>query len=193
ASEIIVVDNAPSTGETCDLCKSYPVRYVRESRPGLNWAREAGSQAAANELILFTDDDVRVDRNWARQMAEPFSDPAVGAVTGLVLPMELETNAQQLFEAYGGFGRGFVRRTFSPGNHLAIAAGRVGAGASMAFRRSLLHSLGLFRSELDCGTPARSGGDHYAFYCLTSAGHTIVYNPAALCWHRHRRTLAELK
>ena len=36
--------------------------------------------------------------------------PEVMAVSGLVVPAELETEAQVLFEKNGGFGRGFRRR-----------------------------------------------------------------------------------
>ena len=191
-NEIVIVDNAPSNDETSQLCRSYKVRYALEQRPGLNRARCTGSAIASHEIILFTDDDVNLDRNWVAAMTQPFQDPGVGAVTGLVLPVELETDAQELFEKYGGFGRGFERRRFGIGNFAPIRVSRIGAGASMAFRRSLVENLGLFESDLDCGTPAKSGGDHYAFYRLLTAGYAIVYTPAALCWHRHRRTMKEL-
>ena len=36
----------------------------------------------------------------------------VACVTGLVLPLELETPAQVLFEEFGGFNKGFTRRVF---------------------------------------------------------------------------------
>ncbi|HJT37016.1 MAG TPA: glycoside hydrolase family 2, partial [Actinomycetota bacterium] len=71
-------------------------------------------------------------------------------------------------------------------------AGAVGAGASMAFRRDLALSMGLFDAELDAGTRARSGGDTYAFSRLLNAGYRIVYTPDAVNWHRHRRERADL-
>ena len=54
-------------------------------------------------------------------------------------------------------------------------------------RRDLIRGLGLFDAELDCGTVARTGGDAYALYRLLADGYQVVYNPAALAWHRHRR------
>ena len=60
-------------------------------------------------------------------------------------------------------------------NGIVTAAGIVGAGANMAFRRSLLLELGLFEAELDCGTVTRTGGDAYAFYQVLVEGFQIVY------------------
>lgn len=193
ASEVLVVDNAPSDGSTARLVEAYPVRYVREPQPGLNWARARAVREAKGEVILFTDDDVVIDGGWIEAMRAPFVDPRVGAVTGLVLPIELETDAQQLFEDYGGFSRGFRRLEFEAPALPPSAAGRVGAGASMAFRRALAAELGFFETALDCGTPTKSGGDTYAFYCLLQRGLRIVYTPEALAWHRHRREMGPLR
>ena len=109
------------------------------------------------------------------------------------MPAELETAAQQMFEISGGFVTRFERRSFHASTMLPSGAGHVGAGASMAFRRRPGLDLALFDWEMDCGTPARSAGDHYAFYRAMRAGHTIVFNPSAVCWHRHRRTEQELR
>ena len=191
-TEIIVVDNAPPDDATERVAAAYPVRYTVERRQGLNWARTHGARIAASELLLYTDDDVVVDPGWVGAMCEPFADPQVGAVTGLVLALELETPTQQAFEHYAGFSRGFKPRRFTIGNTLPATAGKAGAGASMALRGDLVTSLRLFESELDCGTAALSGGDNYAFYLVLKNGFAIFYSPQAVCWHRHRRTEPEL-
>lgn len=191
--EVVVVDNAPSDDRTAELATRYPVRYTRELRKGLNWARSCGARTARHEIIAYTDDDVRVDRGWLDALRVPFRDPAVAAVTGLVMPAELESAAQEAFEKYAGFSKGFDRRLFHITTTPPLAAGNAGAGANMAFRRQLLVEQRLFEVEMDCGTATLSGGDHYALYRLLRAGHTIVYNPDALVWHRHRRTFPELR
>jgi hypothetical protein len=109
------------------------------------------------------------------------------------MPLELETEAQELFEiSLGGFGRGFESRTFTSKTFSPLSAGQAGAGASMAFRRDLLLRMQLFAAELDAGTPTQSGGDTYAFYRVLSAGYTLNYSPSALAWHRHRREISAL-
>jgi GT2 family glycosyltransferase len=191
-AEIIVVDNAPPNDATARVASEYPITYVVEPRKGLNWARTCGARAATSDLLLYTDDDVAVDAGWVGAMCKPFADPQVAAATGLVLAREMETPAQEAFERYFGFSRGFSDRRFTAGNMLPVAAGKAGAGASMALRRDLVIGLRLFESELDCGTAAQSGGDNYAFYRLLKNGFAIYYTPSALCWHRHRRTEREL-
>jgi GT2 family glycosyltransferase len=109
------------------------------------------------------------------------------------MPLELETEAQEWSERYCPFGRGFSRVVFDVSNLNPLAAGRVGAGANMALRRSVLQQVGPFDEALDAGTPTRSGGDTEMFSRILAAGYEIVYDPAALSWHRHRRSWLELR
>jgi GT2 family glycosyltransferase len=74
-----------------------------------------------------------------------------------------------------------------------LAVARAGAGANMAVRRAVLEELGGFDEALDAGTAACSGGDHEMFSRILAAGYRIVYEPAAVNWHRHRRTWSELR
>ena len=192
SGEIIVVDNAPTTDATARIAERYPVRYVREDRPGLNRARALGAQLALGEIVIYTDDDTVADPGWVKALLSEFAGARVGACTGLTMPFELETEAQELFERYGGFAKGFSRQVFDFTAISPAGAGAVGSGASMAFRRDLILSLGLFEVELDLGTPSRTGGDTYALYRVLAEGYRIAYVPDALNWHQHRREHDEL-
>ena len=201
ALDVLVVDNAPSTEATARLIADrFPtVRYVREPRPGLNWARNRAIHEARGEIVAFTDDDAVVDPGWVTALVRVFGeDPAVMAVTGLVEPYELETPAQHVFERYGGFGRGYERRWHSvsrrpdPADTLYIGAGVYGTGANMAYRRRVFASIGDFDPALDVGTVTQGGGDLDMFFRVVHHGFVLVYEPAALVRHRHRRTQAEL-
>jgi glycosyltransferase involved in cell wall biosynthesis len=186
--EVIVVDNCPSDDSTARLVSSYPaIRYLHEPRPGLDVARNRGLQAATGEIVACTDDDAQVDPGWLVALLRNFDDPMVAVVTGITLPLELETEAQQWFEWTNGFSRGFMRQQFDLTNFNPLAAGLVGAGVNMAIRRRALDHIGLFDEALDCGTPSCSGGDQEFFYRTLARGYRIVYEPAALVWHRHRR------
>ena len=112
--ELLVVDNAPNDDSVTKIVAQFPgYRQVVEPRPGLNWARNNALKIAKGEIVAYVDDDVRVDPLWAKGIAYHFSDPQVGCVTGLVAPAELETDAQQMFEEYGGFGKGFEPHEYS--------------------------------------------------------------------------------
>ncbi len=186
-AEVIVVDNAPSSDATERLVRErHPqVRYVREPRPGLDWARNRAIAEARSEIIAFTDDDVIVDEGWTTALADLFAEaPHVFAVTGLVVPYELETAAHQDFENYGGFGRGFSRAWHLAGSH--HGAGRFGTGANMAFRRQLFERIGTFDPMLDVGTASDGGGDLEMYFRILQEGYVLVYEPRALVRHRHR-------
>jgi GT2 family glycosyltransferase len=199
--EILVVDNAPSSEETRSLVEGRGgrVRYAREPRPGLDWARNRAIAEARGEIIAFTDDDVTVDPGWVSALVGAFgTDEMVAAVTGLVLPARLETEAQVLFERYRGFGRGFAPRRIAAqgGGPLAFrygAAGDYGTGANMAFRRSLFARVGDFDPALGAGTPTRGGDDLEMFFRVLKAGYALVYEPHAIVRHRHRHSLAALR
>jgi glycosyltransferase involved in cell wall biosynthesis len=196
--EVLVVDNAPSTAATESLVAGqWPqVRYVKEERPGLDWARNRAVREARGEVVAFTDDDVVVDPGWVAAIASAFGDgDDVAAVTGLVVPLELETRAQVLFEIYGGFGRGFRRTVyrFGPRERGHVGAGRFGTGANMSFRTDVVERLGGFDPALDVGTVTNGGGDIEMFFRVLQEGYTLVYEPAAIARHRHRRTHEELR
>lgn len=197
AYEVIVVDNAPTTSKTKALVSALPVRYIREDTPGLDWARNRGISEARYDVIAFTDDDTQVDPLWLQTLNEAFRDATVSAVTGLVVPLELDTSAQVYFEdVYGGMGKGFRRKRYDGSrmnNRDRLWASGVGVGANMAFRRKAFEEVGLFDVALDVGTPTRGGGDIEMFHRLLMRGHTIVYEPGALVWHRHRRDEAALR
>lgn len=197
--DVVVVDNAPRTGRTREAAERAGVRYVLEPRPGLNRARNAGLRSAMSVMsdrIAYTDDDAVPDPDWAEVLLAALDDPRVGGVAGIMLPLELETEAQHLFERYlgGEAGRRHAhrRRVFEPPFPPA-SAGQVGAGANMAFRRAALESVGPFDEAFDGGTRTRSGGDTEMFARLIAAGWTLVYEPRARVLHRHRRSRKELR
>ena len=199
--DILIVDNSPISNVTERLVHiNYPnARYVCESRPGLNWARNRAITEARGEIIAYTDDDVVVDPKWVRALARVFvENREVMAVTGLVVPYELETEAQILFERYGGFGRGFRRKWYrvdrkSGERSLYHGAGQFGTGANMAFRRSLFDKINYFDPALDVGTATNGGGDLDMFFRVLKEGHTLVYEPSAVVRHIHRRDYAHLR
>lgn len=199
--DILVVDNASKTEATKALIEAhYPdVRYVKEPRPGLDWARNRAILEAKGEIIAYTDDDVVVDPQWAKAIAQAFiENPEAMAVTGLVAPYELETEAQVLFEEYGGFGRGFEQKRYqlAPGQSLPwqwLGAGQFGTGANMAYRRSVFEEIGYFDPALDVGTSTNGGGDLEMFIRVLQAEYVLVYEPSALIYHRHRREYAQLR
>lgn len=196
-AEVIVVDNASAATATREVVECHQgVRYVREDRPGLDHARNAGLAAVTTAFVAYTDDDVVVDPRWIGQLRRAFDDGTV-AVTGNVIPLELETVAQVVFEQDWGLGKGYVPRRFTPallarGRRRAAPVWEIGAGANMAFRRDVFDQVGGFDPRLDVGA-AGCSGDSELWYRLLAAGKEIRYVPTAVVHHRHRRDLPSLR
>jgi GT2 family glycosyltransferase len=150
--------------------------------------------AAKGEILAFTDDDVAVDPYWLIELVRGFSlADNVACVTGLVLPLELETPAQLWFEEFGGFSKGFTQRVFDLAeNHpktplYPYTSGRFGTGANMAFTAAFLDGVGGFDPALGTGSPAQNGEDLAVFFQVITRDYKLVYSPAALLYHLHRR------
>lgn len=194
--EVIVVDNASRDRRTREVALAAEVKYVREERPGLGIARNAGISNATGDIIAFTDDDVVLHPNWLERLVSAFDVPQVAAVTGLVLPAELMTESQWHFENHWGFGRGYCQQDFDTARFTAyegkvFPAWDVGAGANMALRRKALHEVGAFDERLGAGQAGCSEDSEY-WYRLLAGGHTCRYVPNAVAFHFHRKTNEQL-
>jgi glycosyltransferase involved in cell wall biosynthesis len=186
--ELLVIDNCSISDEPRRIVAGHPrVRYIREERPGLNTARNRALREAHGEFVAFIDDDARADPFWLRNLLANFDSPLVAAVTGLTMPLKLETAGQEAFERYSPFGRGFRRICFDASWMAPTSAGKIGAGVNMVLRRDIVRQLGGFFAGFDAGTPTHSGGDYDMFTRILAAGYQIVYDPAGLNWHHHRR------
>lgn len=188
--EIIVVDNASVDDRTREVVKAAEATYVREDRPGLDFARNSGAQAATGELILYTDDDTELHPLWVENILAAFDAPDIAAVTGLVLPARLQTEAQWIFETEWSFGRGFDRidygrEFYEQYRRYGVPAWIIGAGANMAFRRSIFDEIGYFDERLDVGQAGCSGDSEY-WYRILAAGKVCRYEPTAVMLHHHR-------
>jgi GT2 family glycosyltransferase len=205
--EVIVVDNRPADAPPADI---EGARVVREPRPGASAARNRGLSVATGEIIAFTDDDVQADPGWLSALGSRFArQPHISAVTGLVVPLELETQAQILFEQSGsGPDRGYAPLTFARAGRFRVRrrdeqsgqtqvrslylTGEFGLGANMAFRTAVLQASGGFDEALGPGIPTHSGEDLALFLELLTAGHQLGYEPTAIIEHQHRATMADL-
>ena len=197
--DVVVVDNAPIDASTLHVVQEFGgrFRYVTEPRPGVEWARNRGIAEAKTAIIAFTDDDVEVDQHWLTELVEQFDDPYVAGVTGLIVPAQRETDAQNIFEELGGFGKGYERRYYSDAIQkiwpFPANIGILGTGANLAFRTSIVRGLGGFDPTLGSGSLVGGGGDLDMLYRVIRAGHGIVYQPRALIRHYHRADLDQLE
>ena len=149
SAELLVVNNASTDGtaallETC-LLPNMPLRTVFEPRRGLGHARNAGMARASGDVILFTDDDVRVPREWLRVMCEPIIAGRADAVSGGV-EMAPHLRRNWMTPRHRGFlaCTGPLWTELPPGQTSLL-------GASMAFSKEVLKDVPRFDPELGAG------------------------------------------
>jgi glycosyltransferase involved in cell wall biosynthesis len=164
--ELIVVDNA-STDETAKTVQTahlpnLPLCYFHESRRGKSVSLNAALKIAKGEIILWTDDDVRVPLDWIARMCELIERGEADVVGGeVVLAPHLERDWLMPFH------RLWLADTRE------LPKERLPFGVNMAFHRRVLQAVPSLDSELGPGT---LGSGEEILFCLqlVQAGFRIV-------------------
>ena len=194
--DVLVVDNAPSDGRTREAVARWGARYVVEPRLGVNRAYNCGARASEAEIVAYLDDDAVPEPGWLSELVAEFSNPRVMAAAGRILPLQVTTEAERLFELKGGFDRGLEPQSVDPETpdwFERTSFGDIGTEANMAFRRSAFDAWPGFDERLGLGTALGGGGAEYAFFALVERGYRVVYTPRAVVYHAYPRTIEELR
>jgi glycosyltransferase involved in cell wall biosynthesis len=201
--QIIVVDNAPKTRAAAEIVGESRLPacdYLIEPQKGLSRARNTALAHVTSDHVAWIDDDEIADENWISRLKEGFRHPSrPAAVCGLMLPAELETMAQILFEQYGGFnkGRGLYPEVLTRNAPSVVSPlyplPAIGSGGNMAFRTESLRAAGGFDSNLGAGTRSHGGEETKVFCTLLRLDETVLHWPAAITWHFHRRQMDQLR
>ena len=185
--EVIVVDNNSSDDTrqvVAAAASGFPteLRYVFERQQGRSPALNTGIAAARGEIIVTTDDDVRVPADWltaaARGLDQLEADYVGGRVRpiwGAPRPAWLPDRGGRLWAVVALLDYGDVPREFGT---------RVPLGVNMAFRRRALETAGL----LDPDTGRKAGtllGQEIREWCIRArrAGIRGFYVPDMIVEH----------
>ena len=161
--ELLVVDQSDGT-DTRSAVEQFTARvkevcYLPTPTRGLSRARNVGLEQSRGELIVFTDDDVVVERDWLAEIAQEFDTyPRLAFLFGTVLPPDGH-DWETEFVPYSRVStkrpvRWFHREAFS------------GMGANMSLRRTTFERVGGFDTALGAGTGVAGEDFEYALRCL---------------------------
>lgn len=187
--KVLVVDNN-STDATeaavAEFSDRLPIHSVRESNQGLSYARNRAVQECSTDLLLFTDDDVLLDREWLMAYASAaVGFPDAGFFGGQVVPYWVSGRPRWFREeTLAAFGGLLVTYTLGDETRLYTTEESPPIGASFGFRREVLANLGPFRVDLGArGNRRGSGEDSEMLRRARRQGIVGVYVGSAICQH----------
>lgn len=184
-SEIIVVDNASSDDSADFVQRQYPDVMLVQNRVnrGFAVACNQGAQIAAGRVLVFLNQDTRVEPGWLRALIRGLDqERAVGLTTSKILlmsqPNRIHLCGQDVHYTGLVFGRGFLSPASGMTTLEEVAAV---SGASFAVHREVWEELDGFDETF------------YMYYEETDlswraqlAGYRCLYVPNSVVYHDYR-------
>lgn len=181
--EFIIVDNN-SSDDTRAAVEAFfptaplPARYLFEPRQGLSYARNTGIEAASGRVIVFTDDDVLVDRYWLQEIARAFALENPAALGGKIVPKWPASPPAWLGPELHQF-----LGLLDHGDEPKIMRTPELWGANLAIRADMLCGL-RFKGQLGrTGQKLYNGEDADLVKTLIARGERVLYWPGASVQH----------
>lgn len=166
----VIVSDGHSTDKTVSIARRMADKVVFEEKHVIAAGRQAGAKAARGRVLVFTDADVVLPRNWLAELVKPFGNGGVASVHGNVL-----LNDASLAE--NALCRFFFPPYFWVSNALGFPSG---AGSNMAVSRKAFKAVDGFDTSLV------TGEDIDLQKRVRSFGKT-VFNPQAVAFVSVRR------
>ena len=189
--EVVLVDNGSSDGSLEELRAEHDwVRLVENAtNAGFSKGCNQGVEAAdAPEVVVFLNNDMRVEEAWLRELVSPIARGECVATTAKMYSWDgkLMNSAGGGMNFHGiGIQRGYLE---DPGpEHDWARKTLFACGGAMAMDVQVFEELGGFDEEF------------FAYYEDVDlgwrtwiAGHEVIYTPKAVCYHHHSSTSRRL-
>ena len=187
-AEIVVIDNGSrdATSKAVEQWATgcpFPVRLVVEPRAGLSVARNRALRTAQGELLVFTDDDCRLSKEYINELLHYDASDIEPVLRGGSVELGDQTDLPITIRTTKTRQR-FNRHT-DPATHDSIV-GHI-SGCNMAMRRALVEKLGLFDERFGAGSKLESGEDSDYLVRAYLEGFTLEYVPDMTVFHYHGR------
>lgn len=188
-TELIIIDNN-SSDETPQIVMSYKlpyISYIKESNQGLSWARNRGINEAQGEILIFTDDDVIVDKLWVANIYTTFKRfPDCVSIGGRVLPDFGHIRCPEWIKRHYKEFPGPIVLHDHGDQCFEYKDTMCFAGANMAFRRLVFDKYGNFNTNLGFNAKHKimiPGEETELFNRIQNQRGKIIYCGKAVVYH----------
>jgi GT2 family glycosyltransferase len=184
--EVVVVDNGSSDGTADVVRAAWPEAVLVRSPENLGFGRAVnlGAAHATGDVLVVVNNDAVPAPDFAERLLEPFADPAVGMVAGVLTqrphPDRVDSAGVELDVTVGSWDLGWNAPVAALGARQPAGP----CGGAAAYRRSAWRDAGGFEPALfayweDVDLALR----------LRRAGWRCAFAPGAVALHRHGGTL----
>lgn len=179
--EIILV-NGPSTDNTEEIAKNFPLRYFKTDKTNVSVSRNIGLLNSTGDLICSIDDDAIPEKKWLENLVKYFDahkDEKIGAMGGIVFD-EKGIEIQFKFGFIGIWGEvdmiGKVDQNYN--NPKGYYFNTI-IGVNSAYSRKALLKIGGFDEEIEY-----QHEESDVCIRLIKAGYIVVGVPDAIVYHK---------
>jgi len=173
--EIIVVDDG-SADKTVEIASKFPVKVIRAKHAGPSNARNLGAKKAKGGILLFVDSDCIPDRNWIKNMVEPFKNKEIVGVSGTYKTL----NKNKFMARFTGYEIEQRHEQMKKKKYIDFI-GSYSAG----YRKNIFLKFGGFDTRFKIA----SGEDPELSYRIAKAGFKMIFQPKAFVYHSHPDTI----
>ena len=187
--EILAIDNNSSDctkDEIFRFISDYPsfnVKYIFEPQQGLSCARNRGIDESSGDILVYVDDDARVNEDYLKSYHDFFKDnPECSAAGGPIIPEYegyeepewMTYHLKRLLTAYLYFGN---KEKQFPGNNYP-------GGGNAAYRKSIFDMVGKYNTSLGRTGASLAGGEEKdIFRKMDGIGVKYYYLPESILYH----------
>ncbi|RLE71450.1 MAG: hypothetical protein DRZ80_08410 [Thermoprotei archaeon] len=184
--QVLIIDS--STDETPEIASKYDfAEVIKFDKPGLNAARNYGVKRADGDIVIFTDCDCIVPKNWIKNILKVFEEENADVVGG---------SAKNFFEEvylvtdYANEGIWPVMPVYKERIILTrenFRNVRLPPGNNLAFKKAIFERGYFFDEEYKYGCDEID-----LLWRLCRDNFKIVVDPDVYVYHKHRTSLKEL-
>lgn len=179
----IIISDGMSTDDTVKIAQKYGARTVKNAKLTVGPGRNEGFNVAIGELVVFSDDDCVMDKDWLLNSVRYFNDRQVGGLSGPTITQNdggyLGEAIGLVFEMAAGTGVSAHRSEIKQAEEVEDIP-----GCNAFYRRDVLEKIfpideGLITAE-----------DVEMNYLVRETGFKLLYVPDVKLWHCRRQNIA---